>query len=54
MVELAISQKTNEDRCPVREAEVNDLMRVRLDGTATAEQLARHDQLLASAPSDQA
>jgi hypothetical protein len=49
MAEPTISQKTIQDRCPIREAEANDLMRVRLDGTATAEQLARHDELLANA-----
>jgi hypothetical protein len=33
-------------RKPVVGAEANDLKRVRLDGTATAEQLARHDEII--------
>ena len=49
MAEPIVSQKAIQDRCPLSEAEANDLMRVRLDGTATAEQLARHDELLANA-----
>lgn len=48
------SEMVNGDGEKALRREMADLMALRLDGVASAEQVQRHDELLASASPDQA